>query len=421
MKLILNDCESALAEMGENFVDAVVTDPPYGMKFMNKHWDYELPSVAKWQSIFRVLKPGGYALIACGTRTQHRMIVNVEDAGFEIRDVITYLYGSGFPKSLDISKAIDKAAGIPIPKGDGRFITLDTGGKSNGGSAMRSDSPEYKSRAVVTEAAKLWQGFGTALKPACEFWTLARKPLSEKTVAANVLKWGVGGINIDGCRINGGGPKGEGGRLAGSTGSVSQFNSGNHNPINDSQGRFPANLLLDEQAAFMLDEQSGISKSNYRKNSATTRNTEETQSGWKLWDRSTNLHDDSGGASRFFYCAKASKSERNAGLEGMPLIKEGIGDERPSGQSMQRLDGRPAREVANFHPTVKPIKLMEYLCKLVTPPGGIILDPFLGSGSTGVAAKNLGFKIIGIECEKEYFEIAKKRIVYAMKLKKGRK
>lgn len=374
--MLHGDCLEVLRTIESASVDAIVTDPPYGLKFMGKKWDYDVPSVEVWRECLRVLKPGGHMLVACGTRTQHRMAVNIEDAGFEIRDVITWLYGSGFPKSLDVSKAIDKAAGIT----------------------------EWKET-----AAKQWSGWGTALKPACEFWTLVRKPL-EGTVAANVLKHGVGGINVDGCRIE---VDEDEPNKRGDTGG---YKSGVSNatvpnaPYNSTrgatltQGRFPANLILDEEAAALLDEQSGTLTSGSRAAGVRKGMGFHGAEG----DGGPAIIGNSGGASRFFYVAKASKSERNAGLEHLPTRrggseqfdsrwKEGVGEDRmPMNQ--------------NHHPTVKPVKLMRYLCRLITPPKGLVLDPFMGSGSTGVAAKAEGFEFVGIEREKEYFEIAQARM-----------
>ena len=188
----------------DNSVDSIVSDPPYGISFMAKKWDYDVPSVEVWKEAMRVLKPGGHALIACGTRTQHRMVVNIEDAGFEIRDVVSWIYGSGFPKSLNISKAIDKAAGAEREDVGKRFNAVgQQGERTTGGDKLRSDHPDYVKPTGTTEAAQQWDGWGTALKPSSEFFTLCRKPLSEKTIAANVLKWGTGGINIDACRVEG--------------------------------------------------------------------------------------------------------------------------------------------------------------------------------------------------------------------------
>lgn len=344
--MLHGDCLEVLRTIESASVDAIVTDPPYGLKFMGKKWDYDVPSVEVWRECLRVLKPGGHMLVACGTRTQHRMAVNIEDAGFEIRDVVTWLYGSGFPKSLNIGK--------------------------QGG-------PE---------------GWGTALKPACEFWTLARKPL-DGTVAANVLKHGVGGINVDGCRVQ------FQNEYTLNHGALEGFDRSDRAHIT---GRFPANLILDEEAAAMLDEQSGTLTSGSRAAGVRKGMGFHGADG----DGGPAIIGNSGGASRFFYVAKASKSERNAGLEHLPTRrggseqfdsrwKEGVGEDRmPMNQ--------------NHHPTVKPVKLMRYLCRLITPPKGLVLDPFMGSGSTGVAAKAEGFEFVGIEREKEYFEIAQARM-----------
>ena len=235
INLLHGDCLEQMKTLDDNSVDSIVSDPPYGISFMAKKWDYDVPSVEVWKEAMRVLKPGGHALIACGTRTQHRMVVNIEDAGFEIRDVVSWIYGSGFPKSLNISKAIDKAAGAEREV----VRTVKRSGKEAGSyGAMAGNNTET---APATEAAKQWDGWGTALKPSCEFFTLCRKPLSEKTIAKNVLKWGTGGINIDGCRV---GTEmietGRGGRKGGST-----FNASIGEQTEPIQGRFPANLIHD--------------------------------------------------------------------------------------------------------------------------------------------------------------------------------
>lgn len=342
--LYLGNNLEILKQLEPNSVDAVVTDPPYGLKFMGKQWDYDVPTKEFWQEVIRVLKSGGHVLSFGGTRTYHRMVVNIEDAGFEIRDQIMWLYGSGFPKSHNIGKKI-----------------------------------------------KDWDGWGTALKPANEPIVLARKPISEKTVVDNVLKWGTGAINIDECRIPASAEDmGDCNRFKGAQNKntirknmvdnkVDNFKERVDNGVNP-HGRWPANLLLDETAAEMLDAQSGesISRPDKRKDQLH----DGVNCYGKGWKRQPNNLNDSGGASRFFYVAKASKRERNAGLEG----------------------------ITNAHPTVKPIKLTEYLVKLITPPNGVVLDPFMGSGSTGLACKNLGVDFIGIELNKEYFEIAEKRI-----------
>jgi len=384
INLHLGNCLDVLKTFEPNSVDSIVTDVPYGLKFMSKKWDYEVPSIEIWNEVLRVLKPGGHLLSFGGTRTYHRMVVNIEDAGFEIRDQIQWLYGSGFPKSHNISKGIDKKFGaerevVGINKSSRPNSKLkgQRGFDNQLGNADKAGVQNIT--APSTDLAKQWDGYGTALKPANEPICLARKPLSEKTIVANVLKWGCGGLNIDDCRVayqdEQDAKEGRSARKTTSKGQFAaqlkddKFNRENRSQI---QGRFPANIILDETAAAALDEQSGELK---------------------------------GGASRFFYCAKASKSERNAGLEGMEE-KEIFGDD---GGTYQGLSNSKTPD-QNFHPTVKPIKLMQYLITLITPPNGIVLDPFMGSGTTGLACKNLDRNFIGIEMEKEYFEIAKKRI-----------
>jgi DNA modification methylase len=387
--LLLGDCLEQMKTLEDNSVDAVVTDPPYGLAFMNKKWDYSVPSVDIWREVFRVLKPGGHVLSFGGTRTYHRMVVNIEDAGFEIRDQVQWLYGSGFPKSHNVSKAIDKMAGadrevIQKNKNHRNSSALYElgfqGGKSDGSIT-----------APATPEAKTWDGWGSALKPANEPVCLARKPLEKGlTLAENVLKYGTGGLNIDGCRIEG---KFESGwSKSGSKESENTAMSGKNyerEPKPDNtQGRWPANLILDETAAEMLDAQSiaGGIHSAGKARTKTVKSEYDASSYHAPVERQMNRFDDKTiGASRFFYVAKASKRERNAGLD-------------------------VANGETNIHPTLKPIKLMEYLITLVTPSKGTVLDPFMGSGSTGVAAKNLNRNFIGIEMNEEYFEIAKKRI-----------
>ncbi len=430
--VIHGDSLEVLKTLDANSVDAVVTDPPYGLSFMGKKWDYSVPSVELWREVFRVLKPGGHLLSFGGTRTYHRMVVAIEDAGFEIRDQVQWIYGSGFPKSLDVSKAIDKQAGAEREV-IGRYEFPDGGNriKDRTASERVGQLHGHKHTPITcpaTDSAKQWQGWGTALKPATEIICMARKPLSESTVAKNVLKWGCGALNIDESRIAG--PKGVPGQLAKHRkGEESQGwceNQGEHawkrgmkrDPVIMEEvmakGRWPANVLFDESAAEMLDEQSGVSKSQVRKISSTEDTAIKNQIYGKGYVRQEGGQSDSGGASRFFYVAKASKRERNAGLEGMPekpmntynFSEDGSFTKNSTAKSGEQV--RDSRQ--NFHPTVKPIRLMEYLCKLITPPSGVILDPFCGSGSTGVAATKLGFKFVGIEREAEYVEIANKRI-----------
>jgi DNA modification methylase len=416
MNLFKGDCLDQLKLIPDCSIDSIVTDPPYGLAFMGKKWDYDVPSVEIWKEVLRVLKPGGHLLSFGGTRTYHRMVINIEDAGFEIRDQIMWIYGSGFPKSMDISKAIDKQAGAErevIGK------TKVAGGIHRG--TMNDDGWEGREQnitAPATESAKQWQGWGTALKPANEPICLARKPISEKTVASNVLKHGTGAMNIDESRVgeNPGYsyPNGAGGNSF----SVGNGVDGTRNtPVLSSQGRWPANVIFDEEAGKILDEQTKDQRAS-KPRGGTTVNRTFKDAMFNMGEDSIvdgSQFNDSGGASRFFYCAKTSKSERNAGLEGMP-------EKQASGLPMRSKDGDRGGEGIdgsetdrttknqNFHPTVKPIKLMTYLIKLITPPGGIVLDPFMGSGSTGVAAKNEGFKFVGIERDEEYFKIASNRI-----------
>jgi DNA modification methylase len=385
VKVFNDDCLNVLREMPDNSVDSIVTDPPYGISFMAKKWDYDVPSVEVWKEALRVLKPGGHALIACGTRTQHRMVCNIEDAGFEIRDVVSWIYGSGFPKSLNISKAIDKAAGAERKLGARKASARDckrADGWERPHHLDHNHASKFESE-PATEAAKQWDGWGTALKPACEFFTLCRKPLSEKTVAANVLKWGTGGINIDGCRV-----EGEPWKAHEATGLADKkfFTSGDAKVIQKephAQGRFPANLIHDgSQEVLDLFPETKSGDFTQRGQSANT----VQPNGWKTGDRNyKKFKGDQGSAARFFYVPKASKKDRN----------EGCGE----------------LEKGNNHATVKPTALMAYLCRLITPTGGVVLDPYMGSGSTGKAAVREGFSFVGIELDPDYYEICKARII----------
>jgi hypothetical protein len=381
------DCVEVMKRLPDNSVDSVVTDPPYELGFMGKKWDSTgiAYSVEMWREVLRVLKPGGHLLSFGGTRTYHRMACAIEDAGFEIRDQLQWLYGSGFPKSLDIGKAIDKAAGKKWPslcaaKGAGGN---PKGYKTGSGGAFKA---EYSITVPATPEAVQWNGWGTALKPANEPVCLARKPLAETTIAANVLKWGTGGLNIDGCRIGLNGekpPTGSGKPCPNGNADIMSRALGNNGNTTPEQGRFPANLLFDEEAAAMLDEQSGRLASGKAPATGFVRHSDKHRNTYGRFEgqraEPTTLYGDSGGASRFFYVAKASKSERGKG---------------------------------NLHPTVKPVKLMRYLVRLITPPGGTVLDPFAGSGTTLLAAEREGFDSIGIEMNPEYCEIIRKRMAH---------
>ena len=389
--LHLGDCLHVLRTMPDNSVDSIVTDPPYGLSFMGKKWDYDVPAVEVWAECLRVLKPGGHLLAFAGTRTQHRMAVRIEDAGFEIRDMIAWVYGSGFPKSMDVSKAIDKAAGMERERvrtsnshAGSNVYAQDKWTKENAGTRLVNDP--------ITEAARQWQGWGTALKPALEPITMARKPLSG-TVAANVLQHGTGGINVDGCRVEWASMEDAAAAAAAvgfadsrargtskqslSIGKESRDGINRYEP-DKLTGRWPANLIHDgsDEVAGMFPQTTSGGGNGSRSESSNT-----CMSG-KNYARTTTdgQPPSSGSAARFFYTSKAAPSDRQEG---------------------------------NTHPTVKPTDLMQYLCRLVTPPGGVVLDPFMGSGSTGKAALIEGFAFLGIEREPQYFDIAQNRIRHA--------
>ena len=387
-ELLLGDCLEVMRTLPDCSVDAVVTDPPYGLAFMGKRWDYDVPTVAVWAECLRVLKPGGHLLAFAGTRTQHRMAVRIEDAGFEIRDMIAWVYGSGFPKSLDVSKAIDKAAGAEREVTGSRKLTGTArikGQAAYGATSGRSedayqDGSEINDTlsitAPATPEAQQWAGWGTALKPALEPITVARKPL-DGTVAANVLAHGTGALNVDGCRVGTTvetWPKSRSyapGQIQ--PGGVGETQSTGDSPA----GRWPANLIHDgseEVAALFPQSTSPEPRTTKRSPDAEARN------GYGAFAGQEEVvigFGDTGSAARFFYTAKASRDDRGDG---------------------------------NTHPTVKPTDLMRYLCRLVTPPGGVVLDPFMGSGSTGKAAMLEGFEFIGIEREAQYHAIAERRI-----------
>lgn len=388
--ILHGDCIEELKKLPENSVDSIVTDPPYGLSFMGKKWDYDVPSKEVWQECLRVLKPGGYLLSFAGTRTQHRMAVNIEDAGFEIRDMIAWVYGSGFPKSLNIGKVVDKL------QGNERDIL--------------GDNPNHR--------PSEWEGWGTALKPALEPITVARKPLSEKTVAQNILKWGTGGINIDGSRVGteGGGThcdnRSENGECVGhnNAGKSTSGETIHAKQTGIIQGRFPANLIhdgSDEVISLFPNSKSTPNLGHVRKGNVIGDNRTPAaagQFGDGAWIEGSN-YSDSGSAARFFYCAKASKTDRDEGLDTEQTRKINSYSESREGMYKNRNTMQK-----NNHPTVKPTKLMQYLVKLVTPKGGVVLDPFMGSGSTGKACKLEGFGFIGIEREEEYIKIAEARI-----------
>jgi DNA modification methylase len=385
-QVLVGDMRLVLADWDECSVDAIVCDPPYELGFMGKAWDRSGVAFdpVTWAAALRVLRPGGHMLAFGGTRTYHRMVCAIEDAGFEIRDMLDWIYGQGFPKSHDIGRAIDmEVCGLPgrhydknLPKGD----------KARPGDHL----------CPVDSRGDPHRGEGTALKPGQEPICLARKPIIG-SVAQNTLAHGTGGINVDRCRI---------GRIEGDRTEYGRDNTlnmtasaalgGYHNnaPYQPHDaGRWPANVILDEVAAAMIDEQSGLTTDGV----AVQRNRDGRDKDSVALGKIRNSRADdcgygqSGGASRFFYTAKATKAEREAGLD------EGSGQQR---------HGRH-----NHHPTVKPISLMRWLVRLVTPPKGIVVDPFCGSGTTLAAAEAEGFRWIGIDLEEQHAAIARARVV----------
>lgn len=390
--LIQGDAIKELRRLATGSVDSIVTDPPYELGFMGKGWDRSgiANNVELWKQAFRVLKNGGHLLAFGGTRTYHRMVCAIEDAGFDIRDQIGWVYGSGFPKSLDVSKAIDKEAGAgrevvgtklgrPGMAKDGRNQSFDSSVNTYGGGGVLSSDIT----APATDAARQWQGWGTALKPAWEPICMARKPLVG-TIAANVQKHGVGALNIDGCRIGSEVVNSNHTAMLSFKGKNARpWHAEHENTMHEHIGRWPANIIHDGS-----DEVLGMFPQAQGQLAAITGD-EPTANGFsgtvygyggKARRAIALPREDTGSAARFFYCAKADNSDRNEW------------------------------RVNNTHPTVKPTALMRWLCRLVTPKGGTVLDPFMGSGSTGKAAMKDGFRFIGIEKEQEYFLIAEERI-----------
>lgn len=393
------DCTVAMANLPAECVDSIVTDPPYGLEFMGKEWD-KLSGQDwhyKWAlAAFRLLKPGGHALIFGGTRTYHRLACAVEDAGFEIRDSIHWLYGSGFPKSLDVSKAIDKAAGAKRKVVGEKHGGAYSSGTENIGIGIISQSGQVRGNdfgkitAPTTDAAKQWDGWGTALKPAHEPILLARKPLGEKTVAVNVLKHGTGGLNIDGGRIgvtdmdrldkNRAAALGRQDDYSGGVALMAAgTDQGGKRVSKQGVGRWPANLIL-QHGDDCSDDQ--------------------CVPGCPVVELDE--------PSRFFYQAKSSSSERNEGCDDLYWARTKSGHTLIIQSEYEALDPKQ-RAHGNIHPTVKPISLMRYLIRLVTPPGGIVLDPFLGSGTTALAANLEGFGCLAMESDPTFVLVARAR------------
>lgn len=432
-RVFLGDCREVLGQLPDNSVDSIVTDPPYELGFMGKKWDSSgvAYDVNVWMDCLRVLKPGGHLLAFGGSRTWHRLAVAVEDAGFELRDSIAWLYGSGFPKSLDVSKAIEAkiVTGGSSPKNlrktlmaenyePHRLAGSEGFGVSRGGGFGADESRDSSADKMPTSPeAKAWEGWGTALKPAFEPVVVGRKPLVG-TVAENVLAWGVGGLNIDGSRIAGGERPLILSSNEKSTNAFGDGLNGSKHGGTFTQGRWPANVILDEVTAGLLDEQSGNAGGGFGvrgKGGQTYANGKGFANTLQETGQTVG-YGDSGGASRFFYVAKASKRDRNEGLEDLEATSAGDMVDREEGSAgMNSLRAGAGRTsgAKNFHPTVKPTQLMRYLIKLVTPPGGTVLDPFTGSGSTGKAALLDGYQFVGAELTEEYLPIIEGRLRWA--------
>ncbi len=376
-------------------VESVVTDPPYELGFMGKSWDASGIAFDKktWELAFQLLKPGGYLLAFSASRNYHRMAVAVEDAGFEIRDQIMWIYGSGFPKSLNIGMGVDKKQGNERVTVGERTRNVKPFDDDNGWNSNNTTGNH-----IYTKGNTEWEGWGTALKPAHEPIVMARKPL-EGTVVDNVLEHGVGGINIDECRV---GKEILEEQIAGRSNKIGTFER--KDMITPKrEGRFPANVMHDgsDVVQDIFPNSKGSSGNGNAKVGETSKGAIPLRRG------EAPLYNDEGSASRYFYCPKTAKSERNQGLIEFD-DKQYSHDGRK--KSIENPYQRNKSISKNSHPTVKPVELMKYLCRLVTPKGGTVLDPFMGSGSTGMAAKDEGFDFIGIEREKEYFEISEQRI-----------
>ena len=421
MRLHNHDCLEVIKTMIEDevFVDSIVTDPPYELGFMGRSWDSTGIAFQKetWELCFKVLKPGGHLLAFSGSRTYHRMAVAIEDAGFEIRDQVMWLYGSGFPKSMNVGKALDKKLGNERIKTGEKKTHSNKGIKqSEQRTAIGAGAFGQEVEEDVTVGTTEWEGWGTALKPAHEPLVLARKPLSEKSVVDNVLKHRTGGINIDECRVEGNDAK-----------------YPDSNPDFRDQGRQSKENMGIDKLSFGQTEnvkrKKVVRKSRDKNSVWTDDNSGMKAEGSEYADAdprgrfpSNIMHDGSDSIkelfedkSRYFYCAKTSKAERNQGLNNFPIKQTqdgggGIGDYEDDVNSASGKFGSEKAPSKNVHPTVKPIKLMKYLCRLITPKGGTVLDPFMGSGSTGMAAKEENFEFVGIEKEEEYFNIASARI-----------
>jgi len=438
LNLMNADCLDVLKTIESDSVDSIVTDPPYGLSrapdmtevltrwlngddyyhrgsgFMGKSWDSFVPGPSIWRECFRVLKPGGHLLCFFGSRTYDLGTTAIRIAGFEIRDQIMWVYGSGFPKSHNLGKAIDKAEGVePTVIGHSdNGIAGGTGEFTAGNANTAGYKADFDITVPTSENAKKWGGWGTALKPAHEPICMARKPF-KGTVTENVLQHGTGALNINVCRV------GEQVRYnppsASKPGGVALMMSVHGMPEDGQgsivQGRWPANFTHDGS-----DEVLALfphSKSNGNRSDAS-RKAPVSATLWLMDNHMSQEYNDSGSVARFFYCPKATKTDRNEGVLGEHMTAAEMTNrkENSAGLNSPRAGAGRKSGALNYHPTVKPTNLMAWLCKLVTPPGGLILDPFMGSGSTGKAAVMNGYDFTGIEADEGYFEIAEQRIKF---------